>query len=111
MTHTGQLRERVTIQEQPSAADGGGGFGADGPWTAISTTPNVWARVEPLKGMEQLEAMRLETQVSHAVTIRHRSDVTTTNRLLWGSIELDIEAITNPDERKKFLRLLVQQRG
>lgn len=100
----GRLRERVTIQQESQANDSMGG-GARG-WADVAT---VWASVEPLRGMEQLQAMQLEISVSHKVIMRYRPGVTAKNRLLWGDIALNIREATNPDRKKMFLQLICDQ--
>jgi len=104
----GSLRERVTIQQSSVSADGLGA--SDGPvsWAAIATTPTVWARIAPLRGSERTEAMRLESVVSHEVTIRYRTDLTTAMRLSWGSTLLAIKAIYH-DEKRRHTMLLCDE--
>lgn len=100
----GKLRHRVTIQSESTTADGGGGFTLA--WTDVTT---VWAAVEPLKGAERLRGQQLEAAVTHKITIRHRSDVTTKQRLKFGTRLFNVRAVINPDERDRWLELLCEE--
>lgn len=111
MIRAGQLRERVTIQKPVRVADGGGG--ASETWTGIDGNPNVRALIGPVREREEFEARRLESQVTHEVVIRYRSDITNRHRLLWrarhGDVPMNIRAVTNPDQRGIWTRLLCEE--
>ena len=104
MPRIGAMRERVVIQAGAGAADGYGGRTSD--WSAVAT---VWAEVAPIGGRERAQAEQLEGVVTHRVTIRHRTDVTAAHRLLWGSKALNVRAVTNPDQRRRYLDLLCEE--
>lgn len=100
----GQLRERVTIQQQATVADSQGGRAVT--WGALAT---VWARVEPLSAREQLQAQSLGSRVAYRVTLRQRGDVTPAMRLSWtpfgGSAKtLEIHGVLQ-GERHDFVTL------
>lgn len=99
----GTLRERVTIQQESRAADGGGGAALT--WAAITGGTDIAARVEPLSGRESLHAMAMEAQVSHRVTIRYLAGIVAGMRVLYGSRALNIRAAINIDERDRFIEL------
>ncbi len=103
----GRLRERVTVQRAARDADAGGG--AVVTWTPLAHAPTVWARIEPLSGAEALQAMKLQARVTHRVTLRWRDDVTAAMRLVCGARTLNIRAVTNPDERRRYLELLCEE--
>lgn len=96
----GQLRERVTIQQESLTPDGGGGSTLA--WADVAT---VWASVEPLSGRERMQAQQLESAVDYRVKIRHRADVTAGMRLVWGSAIMNIRAVYNEDRKRKYLTL------
>ncbi len=100
----GKLRERITIQSETTTPDGGGGYTAS--WTNVAT---VWARVTPTRGNEALEAMQMRDTQLYDITIRYRNDVLPKNRVLWGSIELNIRAVANKDERDRYLTLVCER--
>jgi len=100
----GQLRDRVTIQQQTTVADTQGGRAVT--WGTLAT---VWARVEPLSAREQLQSASLGSRVSYRATIRQRGDVTPKMRLDWtpygGSAKtLEIHGVTQ-SERRDYVML------
>lgn len=103
----GPMRERVTLQSATRTADAGGGAAVT--WSPLAHGATVWARVTPLSGSEALQAMRLQARVTHLVTMRWRDDVTAAMRLVWGARVLNIRAVTNPDERRRYLELLCEE--
>ena len=103
----GAMRERVRIERESRTPDAGGG--AQASWTPLGHAPTVWARVEPIAGTELVQAMRLQARVTHRVTMRWRGDVTAAMRLVWGARSLNIRAVTNPDERRRYLELLCEE--
>jgi len=107
MPGIGLLRERVTFQAEALAADGGGGNTLT--WADIPADPTVWARVAPLRGLEQLQGQQVQARATHKVTVRYRADVTPALRLLWRGRPMNIRAATNPDEGRKFLDLLCDE--
>ena len=100
----GALRHRLALQEETRGADAGGGYTLT--WSDIAT---VWGRVEPLTGAERLQAMRLESRVSHRVTIRHRTGVSAGMRLLHDGRALNIRTVIDPDERRHWLELMCEE--
>lgn len=100
----GKLRHRVILQAEGETADAGGGFIRT--WSNVVT---VWARVEPLRGGEQIAAMQLEDTVTHRVTMRHRTGVTSKSRLLHRGRALSVRSVTDPEERNRFLVLLCEE--
>lgn len=100
MIGAGQMRERVTIQQENETSDGGGGYSVA--WIDVAS---VAAQVRPLRGKEQLEHMQMQDSTLFTVTIRYRSDVTPKMRLDWIGTILNIRAVINPDQRRRFLEI------
>ena len=96
----GTMDKRVSIQSVTQTTDGQGGYTET--W---ATDVTVWAYIKPMKAYERMQAQKLETPLSHKVTIRYRSGVTTKHRLLFGSRVFHIKGIINPDEANQFLEL------
>ena len=97
----GELRHRVTVQEETDTVDGQGGY-----TSAWSTFCKVWARIEPLSATEQFYRGGIQPGVTHRVTLRHRSDIGPTNRILYGTRTFNILGVRNIDERDVGLELL-----
>lgn len=109
----GQLRKRVVLQRRVPSTDSEGSSKES--WTAIQP---IWAQVSPAGAIERQQAAQAEVQATHQVTIRWRPDVA---RVAWtsstssghdmrllldGGRVLDIQTVSDPDERHQQLNLL-----
>ena len=99
-----RLKQRVTIEQQSLAPDGLGGAARG--WATLAT---VWAEVMPVSGREALFAFRLESPVTHRVTIRYRTDVKADMRLNYESRILTIRAVINRGEENRYLEILAEE--
>lgn len=104
----GKMDERVSIQESSEADDG---YGVTLTWANIATDPTVWAEVKPVKGREYEDRGRLATMETYLVRIRYRTDVTTANKLVWGSKELDIRHVADREMKGQYLWLECEHGG
>ncbi|WP_169331897.1 phage head closure protein [Zavarzinella formosa] len=96
----GKMDKRVAIQSVTRVSDGQGGF-----TDSWATDATVWANVNPTKGWEKFQAQQTQTPVTHKITIRYRSGITTKQRVLFGSRVFNIKEALNPDEANAFLEL------
>lgn len=103
----GNLRHRITFQEESLITDAGGGQALS--WANISTDPTVWAEIRPLRGSEALRAEQLEDKVTHKITVRARTDITAAMRITFGSRAFNIRSIRNLEERDKFTEIMVEE--
>ena len=100
----GQLRKRVIVQAETQAVDAAGGYMLG--WTNFAS---VWAEIEPITGQEHVVAAHLEGHVTHHVTMRYVSGVTTDMRIFYNSRLFNIRAVLNTDERNQWTELLVEE--
>ncbi len=103
----GRMRERITFQQSVKTPDGIGGFSTT--WQNIASRPTIFAKVQPLNAREQLQAQQIQSPISHKITIRYRKDLNTSMRILWDGQPLNIHGITNPDEKKRYTEIQVEQ--
>ncbi len=101
----GELRHRVRLETPLRSPDGAGGVTET--WTLLD---EVWAGIRPLGGFETVEADGLKARVTHRITVRHRTDVTAEMRFVLGSRRFHIHAVVDPDERKRILSCLAEER-
>lgn len=102
----GQLNKRITLQQKTTAGDGAGGVTET--WSDVAT---VWAAVEPLNGPERYQAQKLQTIITHKVTIRYRVGVSPKMRVVYSGRILEIVEVIDPNERHEQLRLLCEERN
>ena len=102
----GRLRHRVAIQAQaePAAIDAAGETRPS--WSTVTT---VWASIDPAGGKELYAGQQVNAEVSHKVTIRYYSALTTAHRLLFGDRIFDINFIRNVEERNIYQELLCKE--
>lgn len=101
----GELRHRMRLEVVSRTSDGAGG--ADETWSLVA---ELWASLKPLSGQEGLEADRVAGHVTHEVVVRYRPGVVPAMRLVLGARVFDVRAVLDIDERRRFLRCLVEER-
>lgn len=99
-----KLRKRITIQSVTRVSDGVGGFTES--WSTFATR---FAAIEPTKAFQIRWADHLEHRVTHKITLRYLSGVTSDMRVVYGSRTFHIRAIRNPEERNRFLELICEE--
>lgn len=98
------LDARITIEAETRTVTASGG--ATLTWSPVAV---LWANVKPLSGSEKLEAEKLTTRITHQVTIRHRTDITTAHRIRVGTQTFRIESIADVDFRHEWLELTCEE--
>lgn len=101
----GELRHKVVIQQESGIRDPDSGEIIPG-W---STFAEVWAEVVDLSGREYWSAQQVQSQVSTRVRIRYLDGVKPTMRVAHGSRTLQIEAVIDPDGRRRELQLMCSE--
>lgn len=95
----GDLDQRVTI-ETPDYNDRGDEIeGHTNPVT-------VWASVEPLRGLEAVEAARETSQVDTRIRIRYRTGMDTAKRVTHGAVKYDVRSVRDVNGARKTLELM-----
>lgn len=101
----GNLDQRLMLQSAVRTADGAGG--ASLAWSLIA---EIWGAVRPVGGAERLDAEGLEARVTHEVWVRHRDGVKPEMRFLLGTRALNIRAVLEAGQRRRFLKCLCEER-
>lgn len=105
---SGRLKSRVTLQQPVLTPDGGGGY--ERAWEDVA---DVWAEIAPFEArttqMETLQDMRLQSRLTHRITLRYRAGVTADQRILYGERVFNIRAVINPLEADAFLVVLAEE--
>lgn len=99
---SGDLNQRLTLQSRSVAADVLGQ--PTGAWQSIAT---VWGRARPLRSRELFAAGSIQEAADVEFTLRFRTDVQSTWRILWRGVAYDITGQPiDIDGRKQWLQLL-----
>lgn len=101
----GSMRTRITLQKPVKSRSDGSLVTT---WTDVAT---VWAAVHPLVGKEYHSAMQEQSESTHKINMRYRSDIRADWRIKLGNRELDIASPPiNIDERNVELVLYCKER-
>lgn len=68
------------------------------------------AAIRPLSGRELERALQIQPDVTHKVTIRYRSGITTKMRILYGTRYFNILSVIDREEMKTALDILCRER-
>ena len=85
-----KLTERITIQQQTETKQANGEVILS--WSDVAT---VWADALPISGNEDFTGDKKTATQKYRFIIRHRTDIDTTNKIVWDGRDYDIEFI-NP---------------
>ena len=102
----GALRHRIVIESAVRVPDNGGG--ATRTWVPVA---EVWAAIDPIKGTETIVAEAVAGRVTFAIHIRYRNDLTPAMRFRLGTRNFEILSVLDADDRRRFLKCLVQERS
>lgn len=100
----GHLRHSVTLQERTTDQDETGAQIET--WADVAT---VWGAVEPLSGRELFTAQQVKAEVTAQITIRYRSGISATMRIVFEGRLYNILAVIDPEERHRELQLLCSE--
>lgn len=103
----GELRQRLAFEQRTVTNDGYGNV--DGDWAVRFI---VWGKCIPRKGGEQVMASRLTGVTPYTIIVRSSADmlpVDTAWRVRDARTDViyNIRDIDNPDQKHKFIELLV----
>lgn len=100
----GDLRHRITIQENRPVKDAEGIV--QDSWVDLAT---VWAALKPLSGRELLAAQALQSETTGTLEIRYRAGIKPSQRVIFGGRVLEILAVLNKEEKNRELGLLTKE--
>jgi SPP1 family predicted phage head-tail adaptor len=90
----GRLSHRVTLQQPVQTRDETTGEVLE----TYADVADVWAAIEPLSAREFIQSAALQAQVVARITIRYRSDVQSTWRVVDGAKIYKIEGVLEDKE-------------
>lgn len=100
----GKFDQRVTLQSRSGTPDAFGQVALV--WTDVAT---VWAQRINQRSTEVFQAAQIGDDDVVELHIRHRADVQTTWRLVWGGEGYDITSVTDFGGRKDRTRLMCRR--
>ena len=103
----GELRTPITFQSPTVTKDAGGAQVVS--WANVGTNPTVWARWINAHGSEAVGSDALKAVQRATVTVRHRSDVSTTWRVLNGSEAWQVISVDLVRGDNRWVELVVER--
>ncbi|HWD12975.1 phage head closure protein [Pseudochrobactrum sp. sp1633] len=100
----GQFRSLLSLQENQPVFNDTGGYLEQ--WTEIAT---LWGRIEPKQSGSQVFAGQHIPHVTHLITIRYRSDISSPMRLTRGGRVFTVLGLHDPDESQRYLICSVRE--
>lgn len=104
----GRLKRKITLQQPILTPDGGGGYTRS--WQDVV---DLWAEVLPFESRvtqgETLQDLRLQSRITHRITVRYREGITTDMRFVDGSRYFVIRTVRNPKEEDVLLEILAEE--
>jgi SPP1 family predicted phage head-tail adaptor len=95
---SGTMRDVVTLLVLVPATDPR--WGTVEEWQEVASP---WANVTPLDGTEAVVDKGVQSEISHTITMRYRSDVTSANRITYRGQTLEILSAIDPDGKRRQL--------
>lgn len=96
------MRHRVAVQAKTRGASDGAGGSVSETW---ATSFSCWAKIDPKAGREIVAADQVVHRLTHVITIRYRTGVTTAMRVVYESRTLAILAMREILENGRFIEL------
>lgn len=103
----GQLRHWIRICDLSGSQ---GPLGGTSP-QSVTTFLETPASVVTLVGAEKYAASQQVSQVTHRITIRYAIGVNASQIVIFGDKYYEIQAVEDPDGRRKMLELQCIERG
>ena len=109
LVRAGALRKRLAFQTRATTQDASGQ--QVNTWVTAFT---VWGEIEPISGRELLAAEAVQSDVTHTVLVRWRTElavpkVVAAMRILYGTRIFNISDSMNMGERNRLLTLQVSE--
>jgi SPP1 family predicted phage head-tail adaptor len=104
MMAPGDLNRRLVLEAPVESADGGGGVAR-----SYAPVMTLWGRVEPVSARGTVVADAGGATVTHRITLRRRSAITTRHRLVEGATVYRIVTLRD-DATRRFLVIGAEER-
>lgn len=100
----GGLRHKIKFQQLTVANDTWGH--SNETWADQVT---CFAAIWPLRGIERMEGMKLDNEVTHKIRIRYEKDIHPKMRIEFGERYFNILSIINVDERNIYQEIMASE--
>lgn len=77
--------------------------GASRTWSNLPSVPTVWAQVIPARGNETVNGERVDAEAMFTFVVRNRTDISESDRIVWGGDYYNIRHIERRGTRQLYL--------
>jgi len=102
----GDLRHRITIQEEEVVGTDDDGFDI----TGLVDVCKVWTAIKTIKGYEYVSAAATQHENTYRFIIRYRKGIDPRMIVNYQGRIFEIESILNDDELKKYITIIGKER-
>ena len=100
----GSLRHKIKFQQLTVAKDTWGHSAET--WTDQVTT---YAAIWTLRGVERMEALKLDNEITHKIRVRYKRDLNPKMRIKFGERYFNILSMVDPDERHIYYEMMANE--
>lgn len=100
----GRLKHRITFQELSQSQNEYGELVEE--WLDIKT---VWAEIKPVSGNQFFAAKQINSEISHNVYIRYRTDLKPSMRIKFKERVFDILYLMNMNEDNRIMQIYCKE--
>lgn len=102
--NAGKMRDRVMIEAPGPVTDSASGEKDQ----RFDPVVERWAQVEELGGSEQTQALQIQVNASHRVTLRYVEGLSERHRIRWRGRFLGIKSVAADDKKRQQVCLCEQ---
>ena len=100
----GSLRHKIVFQQLTVANDTWGHSAET--WTDdITAYASIWT----LRGVERMESMKLDNEITHKIRVRYKRDLNPKMRIKYGERYFNILSMIDPDERHIYYEIMASE--
>lgn len=100
----GKLKHRITFQDLSNSRNEYGELIED--WLDVKT---VWAEIKPVSGKQFFAAKQINSEISHNIYIRYRSDLNSSMRIKFKERIFEILYIMNLNESNTIMQIYCKE--
>ena len=109
--NAGDLNKRIVLEEDVGTEVSESGEHVE-QWQDFGGSGNggAWASIDPLSGRELWNALQVQPDVTHKITIRYRSGVNPKMRIKFGTRYFNIVSVIDREEMRTAMDLTCTER-
>lgn len=107
MPEVGELKHTIIFRQSTTTRSTSGGELEN--WTSATAVATCRAKIEPLRGEEQLQSGIQNAVAEYRIWIWYRPGISTKHRIYYGSQVLEIVSLKNFREESEWLEIMAKE--